>query len=111
MVEVQYTRYDVGGHFKKHQDVVGNGKDYKVRCLTLSMNITDESKYEGGELILFNGNEKIFLPKKSGSFVIFPSFVHHQANSVLSGTRHVIVAWLSSSLPQFKQFLKCAKNI
>lgn len=106
--EIQYSMYETGGKFRKHQDVVATTKA-TVRCLTMSINLSDEDAYQGGELVVFMDNGKLVLSKKPGSFVIFPSFFMHEANEVLSGERESIVTWLHSPLDKlnkFKQFYK-----
>lgn len=98
--EIQFARYKKGDFFSWHIDNTG----YKnSRILTMSINLSDENEYTGGELLVrYMGNE-IALCKKPGSFIIFPSFLEHQAQTVLSGIRDCLVVWSYSS---YKNLLK-----
>ena len=57
--------------------------------------------YQGGELVLFRGNE--FICKEfntPGSAIIFPAFTNHKVNKITSGTRHTLAIWMSG--PKFR---------
>lgn len=90
--EFQYLKYTPGGFYNWHQDVVDKSSP-TVRGLTMSLNITDEDDYEGGELEVKDGDRVITNLKKAGSYIIFPSFLLHKANIITSGTREAIVSW------------------
>ena len=62
------------------------------RKLTMVIQLSDPSEYEGGQLELF---EDIQIPKQKGLVAMFPSFGnYHRVTPVLSGTRKVLVAWI-----------------
>lgn len=90
--EVQYAFYDVGNEFKTHKDTIYDKR--VVRSFTMSINLSHEDSYEGGEFYLISpkGN-KIFLNKKRGSFIIFPAFLKHRACAVKKGIREALVVW------------------
>lgn len=102
--EFQYVHYPVGGMFKWHQDIIHKpDKDGRVRGLTFSLNISEESDYEGGELQLkIDKNKTISLGKKKGSYLIFPSFMTHQVTKVESGNREAIVVWTKLTYDEIK---------
>jgi len=114
--DLQYVKYEKGGFFTKHSDVVRNDKGMDVfRALTMSVNLTNENDYTGGELVVYkdtklpNGThtyEEIDrLDREKGSFIIIPSFFVHEALKVESGCREAVVTWLhttSRSLEAFK---------
>jgi Rps23 Pro-64 3,4-dihydroxylase Tpa1-like proline 4-hydroxylase len=100
--EIQYAIYEAGGKFKKHQDVVATDRQ-TVRCLTMSINLSNENEYDGGELVVFVDNHEITLSKVPGSFVIFPSFFFHEAREVLGGERESIVTWLHSPIDKLNK--------
>lgn len=89
---IQYVRYEEGEFFKWHTDTIYDGH-YLIRSFTLSLNISNEDEYEGGELLIKHNNKIIKLSKEPGSYIIFPSFLHHTATSVTKGVRKAIVAW------------------
>lgn len=105
IAEIQYARYDEGCFFKRHRDVV---KQEIPRLLTLSVNISNETDYTGGELVVFDDEENQIaqLSKEPGSFIIFPAMLLHEAKIVTSGTREAIVTWIHSDVPTYKQLMK-----
>jgi PKHD-type hydroxylase len=95
----QLTNYDQSenGMYGWHQDF-GTGISRK---LSLAMQLSDPSEYEGGNFQIFiGGNEPLTLPKKRGYILVFPSYVVHQVTPVTQGSRQSLVAWASG--PAFK---------
>lgn len=94
---IQYTEYRAPGqHYNWHLD-----KGVGVRKLSLVMQLSDPSEYEGGELELnIGGDEYIQIEKVKGYIVIFPSYVLHRVKPVTSGLRRSLVCWVSG--PPFK---------
>ena len=75
-----FTRYD-------RPDSEGlNGRTRK-----LSMNIILNDDYEGGELEFFN-NKKL-IEEKTGTIVVFPSYMVHRVNPVTKGVRYSLSVW------------------
>lgn len=79
------------------------------RKLSLVLQLTDPSEYEGGELQLFtrspykdeNGVEHFeVIKKEKGMVVAFPSFVMHRVTPVTKGIRRTLVIWVGG--PKFK---------
>ena len=102
---IQYVKYKEGDFFKKHSDVITGGD--RIRMLTMSINMSDPSEYEGGELVIYYNNKKTVLCKELGSFIIFPSFLLHECKLVTRGVRHAIVTWTLDeilSLNEFKDY-------
>jgi PKHD-type hydroxylase len=97
--DLQYTVYrDTGGYYTWHLDR-GNGTT-APRKLSLVLQLSDPSEYEGGDLELFTSVEPTKMEKKKGFVVAFPSFVLHRVTPVTSGTRRTLVVWLSG--PKFR---------
>lgn len=111
IAEIQYARYETGNFFKKHNDTIYSDHHSK-RVLTCSINLADESEYEGGELVVFDnsGNEIAVLSKEIGSFIIFPATFFHEARVVKSGTREAIVTWIHTNDEVFDRFQKEIKS-
>ena len=85
------------GHFDWHMDV-GRGQPRK---LSLTLQLTDPARYEGGELQFNTGTETMTaMPKDRGVAITFPSYLIHRVTPVTSGIRKAIVAWASG--PDFK---------
>ena len=95
----QYTVYhgNEGGHYDWHVD---QGKLQVQRKLSFSVQISDPSQYEGGELQAFGSNDISTAPKERGTVIAFPSYVLHRVAPVTAGTRKSIVAWTSG--PKFR---------
>lgn len=109
--EIQYCLYKQGGKFKKHRDNIIINSKKTIRCLTMSINISEENCYEGGELLIFTKDGNKVLSKKPGSFVIFPSFYFHEACEVLKGERESIVIWLHSKNNIFYEFRNTVQKL
>jgi PKHD-type hydroxylase len=93
----QYLVYrdDENGHFDWHVD---HGTQ-PPRKLSLTLQLTDPSRYEGGELQL-NGGNIVCAPRDRGAAIAFPSYTVHRVTPVTAGTRKSIVAWITG--PGFK---------
>jgi len=108
----QFTKYKLNQYYDWHND--GWKKPYnkpntpdhgKIRKLSMTLQLTDGSEYEGGELEFDFRNydphardeskhlkkAKEILPK--GSIVVFPSFVWHRVKPVTKGVRYSLVMW------------------
>lgn len=96
---LQYTVYrDNGGHYDWHTD--RGDMNLSPRKLSLVLQLSDPSEYEGGDLELFTGLEPTKVEKRKGLVVAFPSFTLHRVTPVTSGTRRSLVVWLSG--PKFR---------
>ena len=95
---LQYTVYHdrEGGHFDWHID---QGPQ-PPRKLSLTLQLTDPSRYEGGDLQFNTGTKPVTAPKDRGVAIAFPSFVLHRVTPVTAGTRKALVAWVTG--PSFK---------
>lgn len=94
----EFLSYDKNGHFNEHIDTMINPLMDVTRKLTVLLFLNDE--FEGGKLFLKIGSEKIYPPQKPGDLVIFPSFILHGVEPVISGRRCSLVTWLEG--PWFK---------
>ena len=112
--DIQFTEYSKSGHYDWHVDG-GSDHNYvytkektkwpnyygKVRKLSMTVNLSDENDYEGGDLIFkFNSsidgkeNTEVCKPiRKKGTIVVFPSFIHHKITPINSGNRYSLVMW------------------
>jgi len=96
----QLTKYEMSqqGMYTWHTDSGAGGKP--CRKLSLVIQLTDPSKYEGGNLQLCVGKDPITIEKRRGLITVFPSFVLHQVTPVVSGVRTSLVSWISG--PPFR---------
>lgn len=102
---IQFTEYNESnqGMYRPHKDTSIHSVDQQiVRKLSISIQLTDGSGYEGGDLIFPDQDEP--LPQEDlktiGTAIVFPSYLSHGVNPVTKGTRHSAVSWVLG--PPFK---------
>ena len=95
----QYTVYHAseGGHYDWHCDT---GKMAQPRKISLTLQLSEPSAYEGGDLLLEVGAGPTRAHKARGTLVAFPSYVLHRVTPVTSGIRKSLVAWVGG--PAFR---------
>jgi PKHD-type hydroxylase len=92
--KIQYTVYDEAskGHYGWHMDI---GSINSRRKLSVVVQLSDPSEYEGGELQIQSDNTMpITLEKEKGTVLIFPSYLLHRVTPVTKGTRRSLVLWV-----------------
>ena len=105
----QFTKYKLNQFYDWHCDSWDKPYDKpkdpnshgKVRKLSCTVSLSDETEYEGGdfEFDFRNTDDGSNQPqvckeiRPKGSVVVFPSFVWHRVNPVTSGTRYSLVIW------------------
>jgi PKHD-type hydroxylase len=95
---LQYTIYDAGegGHYDWHVD---HGTVTPVpRKLSLVLQLSDPSSYEGCELQIHAGNKIETPPIERGTVILFPAYVLHRVTPITMGTRRSLVSWISGPL-------------
>jgi len=89
----EYVEYSSGkGHFDWHNDY-GLESPISKRKLTVSIQLSDSSDYDGGDFLVFGSQQP--LPRSRGSVIALPAYVHHQITPVTAGTRRALVGWLA----------------
>ena len=102
----QFTEYKINQHYDWHMDEhpkpykTKDFKHNKIRKLSMSLCLSHEDSYEGGDLLLStlesSNKKKIFTVKEikgKGSLIVFPSYTFHKVKPVTKGTRHSLVIW------------------
>lgn len=84
--------------FKAHRDV-GVVPSMNKRKLSVVIQMTDPSLYEGGDLWISNGFGLIKAPKSVGTLLLFPSYQFHQVDAMVSGQRRSLVFWFEGREP------------
>lgn len=95
---LQLTNYDQSEH-----GMYGWHQDYNAkisRKLSLVVQLTDPSEYEGGNLQIQTSGNPVTVRKQIGLIVAFPAYTLHQVTPVTQGARQSLVAWVSG--PKFK---------
>jgi PKHD-type hydroxylase len=90
---LQLTTYNEGnrGMYGWHQDFNGEVS----RKLSIVVQLSHPSDYEGGNLEIMAGNSAETIPKKRGYIAVFPAWALHQVTPVTKGNRQSLVAWVS----------------
>jgi PKHD-type hydroxylase len=94
--EIQFTEYheDYEGYYNWHEDLNWIENRPCQRKLSIVVQLTDPSEYEGGELELKTdqppNKERL---KQRGTAIVFPSFLKHRVTPVTKGCRYSLVSW------------------
>jgi predicted 2-oxoglutarate/Fe(II)-dependent dioxygenase YbiX len=88
---IQIFKYDVGDHYMWHTD--WSPHNNKKRKLSITIQLSDPSEYEGGEVEILDGPQSRTVTKDLGHATVFPSWAVHKVTPVTSGTRWALVAW------------------
>lgn len=93
--DIQLTNYNSNdnGMYGWHVDYNSGNLSRK---LSVVVQLSDPSEYEGGNLQLKPfSDEPMTVNKQRGLVTIFPSFVLHQVTPVVSGSRQTLVCWIT----------------
>jgi PKHD-type hydroxylase len=96
---IQYTLYDgENSHYTWHVDKgITNASPRK---LSVVIQLSDPSEYDGGNLELLYGDQPDRAKKAKGMMYVFPSYLLHRVTPITSGKRRSLVVWLSG--PKFR---------
>ena len=102
----QFTVYNKGDYYGWHIDTKppkpSPNKNFnnKIRKLSLTLQLTDPSQYEGGNFQFkwLEDDAKIKTTtvngaRDLGTIIIFPSFLFHRVTPITKGTRQSLVNW------------------
>lgn len=98
--DMQYTVYEGedSGHYTWHIDM--SPHSISPRKMTLILQLSDPSDYEGGDIQTLIGPTENNVLKQKGLVVAFPSWAIHRVTPVSKGIRKTLVIWVAG--PQFK---------
>lgn len=65
----------------------------KNRKLSMTCQLTRESGYEGGEVVLYAGPEDETISRVQGMATVWPSWTLHEVKPVTAGVRYALTAW------------------
>jgi PKHD-type hydroxylase len=99
---LQYTSYEEGEYYNWHVDGSVISPTGKQRKLSFSLQLSDPSEYEGGDLQFLDveQNSMFFAPKERGTLIIFDSRIKHRVKKIKKGKRKSIVGWIEG--PRWK---------
>ncbi len=93
MEPLQLARYEKGEFFDWHLDFSAGAVSH--RKLSVTVQLSDDESYEGGDLQFMINNNVENAPRRKGTVIVFPSFIMHRVTKISTGSRNSIVAWLS----------------
>ena len=96
--DFQFTEYNEPDNFYEYH--TDSGYNQVIRKLSVTLQLTPQEQYEGGDLELFYARKPEKMKKDVGRLVVFPSYILHRVLPVTKGTRHSLVGWVAG--PQFK---------
>ena len=95
--EMQFTEYseEYAGKYKLHHDINWQNARNFDRKLSMVVQLSDPSDYEGGLLSFSEVTNPVQKSlQKRGSIIIFPSYLQHAVSEVTKGTRYSLVCWV-----------------
>ncbi len=102
-VQVLYpflNSYKEGDFYGQHIDrpirYKSNAKEY-VRC-DLSMTVFLNDDYEGGELVIYDGDSNTSVKLNKGDAVLYPAGKIHEVKKVTKGNRICAVTWIQAGI-------------
>jgi len=90
---LQIAEYGPGNFFEWHKDHAKGRQS--TRKLSITIQLSDPSEYDGGDMEFLAGPEILTAPKAIGTAMVFPAFVMHRVTPVTRGTRRSLVSWIS----------------
>jgi PKHD-type hydroxylase len=92
---LQYTEYDskYNGFYGPHPDCYEE-QNPLLRSLSFTIQLSREEDYEGGDLLIYYGNNTIKANKTYGTITFFDSKILHEVTPVTSGFRKSLVGWI-----------------
>ena len=92
----QYTEYPEGGFYEWHVDNDVNFEhEPPVRKISMTLLLSPESEFEGGDLELMKEGKIVKL--KQGQAIFFASFIRHRVKPVIRGNRKSLVMWFGGT--------------
>ena len=92
----QFTEYPEGGFYDWHMDNdVNMQHEPPVRKISMTLLLSHESQFEGGDLELMAKGKRAKLTQ--GQAIIFASFLNHRVAPVTRGIRQSLVMWFGGT--------------
>ena len=91
---LQFTEYKENMFYGKHIDTMYQSIGLYPRKLSFTLQLTDPSEYEGGDVLLHNSDDPFPIKKERGIITFFPSYTLHEVKPVTKGIRRCLVGWV-----------------
>jgi len=91
---LQFTTYhaEENGRYGAHYDNKSFMGGYE-RKLSFSIQLSDDSEYDGGDMVIYNP-DPIPMSRNKGSMMVFDSGLLHEVKPVTKGIRKSLVGWV-----------------
>ncbi|MCH2109372.1 MAG: Fe2+-dependent dioxygenase [Polyangiaceae bacterium] len=98
MQPLRFCKYEVGMGYGEHLDLptMGFGNALMRTDISMTIFLTPQSSYEGGELVFQSEYGTKSIRGDAGDAIIYPANMIHQVNPVTRGERVVAITWLES---------------
>jgi PKHD-type hydroxylase len=94
--QAQFTEYPEGGFYDWHIDTdVNMQHEPPVRKISMTLLLSPENQFEGGDLELMLPGKKTKLTQ--GNAITFASFLNHRVTPVTQGVRQSLVMWFGGT--------------
>lgn len=101
MARPTLARYEPGMNYGWHVDEALFPSTPPMRSdLSCTVWLSDPASYEGGELVIELGEQKLSFKGAAGDAVLYPSTTIHQVTPVTRGQRLVGITWIQSWLAE-----------
>jgi PKHD-type hydroxylase len=94
-------RYEPGMHYGAHSDAafMAVAQPPLRSDISVTVFISPPETYEGGELVMHMGSERVVVKGEAGSAIFYPSTTLHEVTPVTSGSRVVMISFIESMIP------------
>lgn len=103
----RFNRYRDGGHYGAHIDAAifsVPGTPQRIRSdLSATVFLSDPDDYDGGELLIEDGDIRHSIKLPAGHMVLYPSTSLHRVTPVTRGTRLAAFFWIQSLVREDSQ--------
>jgi PKHD-type hydroxylase len=98
-----FSKCETGMGYGKHVDSPFMGNPPIRTDLAMTVFLDDPSTYDGGELVICDGNNEVSFKPQAGEAVLYPCQYLHYVRDVTRGTRRACVTWFRCSVRNAEQ--------
>ena len=96
IVDLQVNILKKRHFYKLHSDVEYNVPlEDEMKKITFIIQLSNESEFEGGDTILYYESNSIKFLKTKGLMFLFPSTLHYEIETILSGEKKILIGWIT----------------
>jgi PKHD-type hydroxylase len=85
-----FRKYRKGDFFVKHIDNLNEKhtkRNGEHKILTISIQLSDEDEYEGGDFLVWDNDKEIIVDKKIGNTIMYSTNAPHEVKEITKGVR------------------------